>query len=123
MPQKAFTHRCAISGSKFLQAIHENPEFVCTCCHRCMFWRSVIQYNSPSYNMGNDTIKHVLHETCHYPMDVPITKGHHSTHEQHVHYSDSDSDLASDEDVASDEIYHHCVQSSHITCDNEIIYK
>ena len=110
MPQKAFAHGCAIPGSKCLQAIREKPEFVCTCCHRWMFQRSVIQYNSSCYNMENGSIKHVLHETCHYPMDVPITKGHRSAHEHPVHYGGSDSDLPSDEDAASDEIDHHCAQ-------------
>ena len=73
--------------------------------------------------MENDTVKHVLHETCHYPMDVPIVKGHHSAHQHPVHYGDSDTDLASDEDTTSDEIEHHCAQSSHIQCENEISYK
>ena len=123
MPQKAFACGCAIPGSKFLQAIHEKPEFVCTCCHRWMFWRSIMQYNSSIYIMENDTVKQVLHETCHYPMDVPIIKGHHSAHEHPVHYGDSDSDLDSDEDVAVEEIDIQCSQSSHATCNNMITYK
>ena len=73
--------------------------------------------------MENDTVKQVLHESCQYPMDVPITKGHRSAHEHPVHYGDSDSDLASDEDAASEQIDHHCAQSSHSTCNNEISYK
>ena len=73
--------------------------------------------------MENDTVKQVLHETCHYPMDVPIFKGHHAAHEHPVHYGDSDSDLDSDEDVAVEEIDNQCSQSCHATCNNMITYK
>ena len=123
MPQKAFAHGCVIPGSKFLQAIREKPEFVCTCCHRWMFHRSVIQYNSSVYNMENDTVKQVLHDTCHYPMDVQIMKGHRSAHQHPVHYGDSDSDLASDEDGAVEEIDNQYSQSSHTAYNDEITYK
>ena len=81
-----------------------------------------MQYNSSFYNMENDTVKQVLHQTCH-PMDVPIIKGHRSAHEHPVHYGDSDSDLDSDEDVAVEEIDNQCSQSSCATCNNMITYK
>ena len=73
--------------------------------------------------MENDTVKQVLHDTCHYPMDVQIMKGHRSAHEHPVHYGDSDSDLASDEDGAVEEIDNQYSQSSHTAYNDEITYK
>ena len=57
MPTKAATHRTNEPGDKFLQAIHEKPEFVCTCCHGWLFCHSVMVYDEKKYNMNNSIVR------------------------------------------------------------------
>ena len=60
MPRKAVAHRINEPGYKFLQAICENPEFVCTCCHRWLFHHSVMVYDEKKYNMNNSIVRETL---------------------------------------------------------------
>ena len=40
------------ASAKFRKSCKEFPEFVCTCCHRMMFYRSVTKLNVEKYNLG-----------------------------------------------------------------------
>ena len=36
----------AVTGAEFLKALNEKPEYVCTCCHRMLFCKTVQQFHS-----------------------------------------------------------------------------
>ena len=40
------------AASKFKKSCKEFPEFVCTCCHHMMFYRSVIKFKEGNYYFG-----------------------------------------------------------------------
>ena len=60
MPRRAKAKKLNDPGSKFLQAIREKPEFVCTCCHRWLFRRAVIEYSERNYDMQNAIVSKTL---------------------------------------------------------------
>ena len=95
MPQKAIAKKLHDPGNKFLQAIREKPEFVCTCCHRWLFRRAVMDYNEKNYDMQNPIVSKTLDKKYCHPMEVIVIKGIRCAHEETVDYglfSESDSD-------------------------------
>ena len=45
------------------------PEFVCTCCHRILFRKTVVIFNESNYNFGNLTVERALSEMNRYKSD------------------------------------------------------
>ena len=117
MPRKAVAKKTTLQGAKFLQAIHEKPEFVCTCCHRWLFHRSIMPFDEGKYNMSNDIVKETLDVKFRHPMHVTIFKGTRSAHEHPIDYGDSDSESDSESDVNMP-----CAQQS-ITNQNTTVVK
>ena len=101
MPRKAIAKQLHDPGHKFLQAIHEKPEFVCTCCHRWLFWRAVINYSDQNYDMRNPIVCKTLDKKYRHQMEVIVVKGIRSAHEDAVDYSwlSESENSASDSDV------------------------
>ena len=60
MPQKAVAKIKSRAADRFLKACESLPEFVCTCCHRLLFRKTVIVFTENNYNMNNDTVKRAL---------------------------------------------------------------
>ena len=104
MPQNAIAHKKSVPGYKFLQAIHEKPEFVCTCCHKWMIHRSVIKYDETQYNMSNDTVKETLHERYCHPMQVTLIQGVRSAHEHPIDYDYDNSSESQSEEENNDDV-------------------
>ena len=90
MPRKAAAHRTNETGYKFLQAICEKPEFVCTWCHRWLFCHSVMVYDEKKYNMNNSIVREILDLKYRHPMQVVVVKGVRSAHEHKTDYGDSE---------------------------------
>ena len=99
MPWKAVAKKTTLQGAKFLQAMCEKPEFVCTCCHRWLFHQSIMPFDEGKYNMSNDIVKETLGVKYWHPMHVIIFKGTHSAHEHPIDYGDSDCESDSESDV------------------------
>ena len=56
----------AVTGAKFLKALNQKPEYVCTCCHHMLFCKTVQLFHITDYDMNNDTVKACLsHVICH----------------------------------------------------------
>ena len=81
MSRKAVAHRTNECGYKFLQAIHEKPEFVSSCCHRWLFHCSVMLYDEKKYNMNNSIVRETLDLKYLHPVQVTVVKGVCSAHE------------------------------------------
>ena len=77
-----------------MQAIREKPEFVCTCCHRWLFQKTVMKFDISKYDMTNDIVKETLDIRYHHKMDVAVFKGSWCAHEHPIDfdYSESESD-------------------------------
>ena len=101
MPWKAIAKQLHDPGHKFLQAIHEKPEFVCTCCHRWLFWRALINYSDRNYDMQNPIVCKTLDKKYRLQMEVIVVKSIRSAHEDAVDYSwlSESKNSASDSDV------------------------
>ena len=50
----------AVSGANVLKALNQRPEYVCTCCHRILFCKTVQQFHMEDYNISNGTVKESL---------------------------------------------------------------
>ena len=46
-----------VTGANFLKALHQRPEYVCTCCHHRLFCKTVQQFHIKDYDISNETIK------------------------------------------------------------------
>ena len=60
MPQKAIAKIKSRAADKFLKACECLPEFVCTCCHRLLFRKTVIVFLESNYDLNNDTVRRAL---------------------------------------------------------------
>ena len=49
-----------VTGANFLKALTQRPEYVCTCCHQMLFWKTVQQFNIKDYDMSNEAGKECL---------------------------------------------------------------
>ena len=75
LPQNAAACSITKPGYKFLQAICEKPEFVCTCCHRWLFCKSCLHFNMERYDFENLMVSEALSDVCRHKMDVFIIEG------------------------------------------------
>ena len=134
MPRKAAACNTHVPGNKFLQAIREKPEFVCTCCHRWLFQKSVMKFSVDRYDMSNAIVKETLDVKYRYPMSVAIFKGMRSAHEHPIDYGDFDSESddetnvssGSDSAAASHVLEPHsykCFEYICVTCDRSLKHK
>ena len=48
------------AGAKFLKALNDRPEFVCTCCHRMLFRKTVRQFKEDEYDFTNSVVRDTL---------------------------------------------------------------
>ena len=46
-----------VTGTNFLKALHQRPEYVCTCCHCMLFHKTVQQFHIKDYDITNETVK------------------------------------------------------------------
>ena len=62
------THGISIeqAGINFRRTLSDLPEFVCTCCHRLLWRRSVIKFDRSKYDMTSDVVKKCLAEDIMY---------------------------------------------------------
>ena len=52
--------RKATAAERFLQAIHNKPEFVCTCCHCWLFKKGVIKFDEKNYDFNERIVAEAL---------------------------------------------------------------
>ena len=52
----------------FLAAVKEGPDFVCTCCHRLMYRKTVIEFRLAKYTKLSDKLLHQI-----YPPSILYT--------------------------------------------------
>ena len=57
-----------VTGAKFLKALNQRPEYVCTCCHHMLFHKTVQQFHMEDYDISNETVKEGL--SHHYVMKL-----------------------------------------------------
>ena len=50
----------AVAGANFLKALNKRPEYVCTCCHRMLFHKTVQLFHTTQYDMSDETVKQCL---------------------------------------------------------------
>ena len=50
----------AVAGANFLKTLNQRPEYVCTCCHCILFYKTVQQFHMKDYDMSNETVKECL---------------------------------------------------------------
>ena len=50
----------AVAGVNFLKALNKRPEYVCTCCHRMLFRKTVRLFHTTQYDMSDETVKQCL---------------------------------------------------------------
>ena len=48
------------AGALFLKALNDRPEFVCTCCHRMLFHKTVRKFKEHDYDFTNDVVRKSL---------------------------------------------------------------
>ena len=46
-----------VTGANFLKALNQRPEYVCTCCHRMLFCKTVQLFHMEDYDISNETVK------------------------------------------------------------------
>ena len=59
------------AAQKFLAAIDKKPEYVCTCCHRWLFRKSVSVFKEKQFNFDNYVVANALSEKYRYKMKQP----------------------------------------------------
>ena len=68
-------NKCLIAAAKFMKLLLEKPEYVCTCCHRMLFRKTVKKFNIDEYEMTNPIVKKSLS----YRYQMIITNNSNST--------------------------------------------
>lgn len=69
MPRNAIACTSKKAAIAFLKACKMKPEFVCTCCHRILFRKTVVIFNESNYNFGHSTVERALSEMNRYKSD------------------------------------------------------
>ena len=67
------------AAQKFLTAIQQKPEFVCTCCHRWLFRKSVSIFDEKRFDFGNDIVACALsqkHRFTQHDKDTDEVRGY-----------------------------------------------
>ena len=126
MPRKAAAHRTNEPGYKFLQAMCEKPEFLCTSCHRWLFHHSVMVYDEKKYNMNNSIVRETLDLKYQHPKQVVVVKGVPPAHEHRTDYGDSETDDEVDdkyEQYAPSHITYKSYEYICLTCHNNLKQK
>ena len=54
------------AGQKFLNAVKNKPEFVCTCCHHWLFQKSLVTFNHGHFDFNNRTVAKALSSKYRY---------------------------------------------------------
>ena len=52
--------KCLHAAAKFIRLLLQKPEYVCTCCHRLLFKKTVKDFNIEEYKMTNPIVKKSL---------------------------------------------------------------
>ena len=76
-------NRCVNAGAKFLKALQEKPQYVCTCCHRLLFQKTVVPFHLQEYDMTNDTVKQSLSYRYRMKLHKNQTSQEHCQYMQH----------------------------------------
>ena len=76
-------NRCVNAGAKFLKALQEKPQYVCTCCHHLLFHKTVVPFHLQEYDMTNDTVKKVLSYCYRMKLHKNQTSQEHCRYMQH----------------------------------------
>ena len=50
----------AAAGANFLKALNQQPEYVCTCCHHMLFYKTVQLFHTTDYDMSDEIVKACL---------------------------------------------------------------
>ena len=50
-------NRCGNASAKFLKALQEKLQYVCTCCHHLLFLKTVVPFHLQEYDMTNDIVQ------------------------------------------------------------------
>ena len=58
-------------AQNFLAAIDNKPEYMCTCCHRWLFRKSVSVFNDKHFNFDNYVVANALSQKYRYKMKEP----------------------------------------------------
>lgn len=66
MPRLAVARSGRKGAEKFLKACEQKPEFVCTCCHRLLFKKTVKTFQDRNYDFTNETVVKTLAEKYRY---------------------------------------------------------
>ena len=70
LPTGEVTVECAISA--FHAEVKLRPDFVCTCCHRMMYWKSVIVCNGANYTKAStEILQEVFSSNLRYISSAP----------------------------------------------------
>ena len=93
MPRQAVARKCDGAGEAFQRAIRQKPEFVCTCCHRWRFEKSVLRFESSKYNFEKDAVKIALADDMRHAMEVNVYKGEWCAHVHPVAHDIYDADI------------------------------
>ena len=57
------------TSQMFTSAIKEGPDYVCTCCHRLMYHKTVVEFNASKYSKVSGQLMSIL------SFSVPVQKG------------------------------------------------
>ena len=76
-------NRCVNAGAKFLKALQEKPQYVCTCCHRLLFHKTVVPFHLQEYDMTNDTVQNSLSYRYRMKLHKTLTSQQHCQYMQH----------------------------------------
>ena len=102
-------NRCVNAGAKFLKALQEKPQYVCTCCHRLLFHKTVVPFHLQEYDMTNDTVQNSLSYRYRMKLNKTLTSQQHCQYMQHEWPHISQNNPHDDDD--DDDVLLHCCQS------------
>ena len=66
IPKALQTKHKSSPAQRFLNAVENKPEFVCTCCHYWLFRKSVSVFDEKQYNFNNPIVANALSEKHRY---------------------------------------------------------
>lgn len=106
MPRFAVARLANGPGEEFLRAIREKPEYVCTCCHRWRFYRSVMRFDKAKYDFEKPIVRDALDDSMRHKMKIDVYKGERCPHIHRIPYDIYDTlydDMEIDDDVCGDD--------------------
>ena len=66
VPKLMQSKQKSCAAQKFLKALKNKPEFVCTCCHRWLFRKSVVVFHDKDFDFDNAIVANALSPECRY---------------------------------------------------------